>query len=358
MEGNNTSRSKKFRILIILAMVATLTVGFYFATGSEVRIEVDGKTDTMVSYAKTVGEFLEKEEIKFKEGAFINVPLDTKLEDNLSIIIINQKPYVVKERGVSSEINSIYDTVGDILNEQGVELGELDYVTPDLKEKVTPDATIEIFRVKEEVVVEESTIPFEKETKDTNNLDKGVTKVVQKGKEGLKHTYVKNKYVNGKLVSSETEKEEVVEKAVNHIVHRGTRVPKREVATASRGGSSRRTSGDASRGSFNARRSVVMEATAYDLSYQSTGKRPGDKYYGITASGMKARRGVVAVDPRVIPLGTRLYVESLDGTKDYGYCIAGDTGGAIKGNRIDLFLDSAAEVWRFGRRKVKVHILK
>ncbi len=72
-----------------------------------------------------------------------------------------------------------------------------------------------------------------------------------------------------------------------------------------------------------------MTATAYDLSYESCGKRPGDKYYGITASGTKARVGAVAVDPRVIPLGTKLYVESLDGTKDYGFCTAEDTGGGL-----------------------------
>ena len=103
---------------------------------------------------------------------------------------------------------------------------------------------------------------------------------------------------------------------------------------------------------------MVMEATAYDLSYQSTGKRPGDKAYGITASGMKAGPGVVAVDPKVIPLGTKLYIESMDSTKDYGYAVAGDTGGAIKGNRIDLFFFSSSDVRRFGRRNVRVKVLK
>ena len=100
-----------------------------------------------------------------------------------------------------------------------------------------------------------------------------------------------------------------------------------------------------------------MTATAYDLSFESTGKLPGDKYYGITASGTKVRPGVVAVDPNVIPLGTKLYIQSLDGSKDYGFAIAEDTGGAIKGNRIDLFFENSQDVYRFGRRKVKVYIL-
>ncbi len=101
-----------------------------------------------------------------------------------------------------------------------------------------------------------------------------------------------------------------------------------------------------------------MSATAYDLSYASTGKRPGDRYYGITASGTTARPGTVAVDPRVIPLGTKLYVESLDGTSDYGFAIAEDKGSAIKGKKIDLFFNSNRSAMNFGRRNVKVYILK
>ena len=100
-----------------------------------------------------------------------------------------------------------------------------------------------------------------------------------------------------------------------------------------------------------------MKASAYDLSFASTGKRPGQRGYGITASGTTARPGTVAVDTRVIPLGTKLYVESLDATSDYGFAIAEDTGGAIKGNRIDLFYPSNADAIRFGRRNVKVYIL-
>jgi 3D (Asp-Asp-Asp) domain-containing protein len=101
----------------------------------------------------------------------------------------------------------------------------------------------------------------------------------------------------------------------------------------------------------NVRRVVTMVSTAYDPGPASTGKSPGHPAYGITASGMRAGYGVVAVDPRVIPLRTRLYVPG------YGYAIAGDTGGAIKGNRIDLGFATYAEAIRWGRRPVEVYIL-
>lgn len=90
-----------------------------------------------------------------------------------------------------------------------------------------------------------------------------------------------------------------------------------------------------------------MEATAYSPTVQET---DGDPW--MTASGMKSGQGVVAVDPTVIPLGSKLYVEG------YGYAIAGDTGGAIKGNRIDVFFYASDETAQWGRRWVRVFVLR
>ena len=91
----------------------------------------------------------------------------------------------------------------------------------------------------------------------------------------------------------------------------------------------------------------IFEATAYDDSPESQGK-----WVGQTATGRKPQVGVIAVDPKVIPLGTELFVEG------YGKCVAGDTGGAIKGRRLDLFFNTKSEVYNWGRKKVKVYIMK
>lgn len=99
-----------------------------------------------------------------------------------------------------------------------------------------------------------------------------------------------------------------------------------------------------SRGSWSRSRVITMTATAYLPTDGSS--------QGLTASGIKARFGVVAVDPRVIKLGTMVYVEG------YGFAIAADTGGAIKGNKIDLCMHSSSACRTFGRRPVKVHILQ
>lgn len=98
--------------------------------------------------------------------------------------------------------------------------------------------------------------------------------------------------------------------------------------------------------SYKGRYIGTFLATAYDDTPASQGK-----WVGKTATGMKPRVGVIAVDPKIIPLKTKLYVEG------YGECIAGDTGGDIKGKRLDLFFNTPSEVSKYGRRDVKVYII-
>ena len=85
---------------------------------------------------------------------------------------------------------------------------------------------------------------------------------------------------------------------------------------------------------------ITFEATAYTW----TGYR--------TATGTWPSRGTVATDPRVIPLGTELHIEG------YGPAVAADTGGAIQGQRVDLYMDTEHECWQWGRRKVEVRVLE
>ena len=111
-----------------------------------------------------------------------------------------------------------------------------------------------------------------------------------------------------------------------------------------------------------------FEATAYDLSIQSCGKPKSSRGYGITANGTNLARHsresamTIAVDPNIIPLGTKVYIEFPEQFKYLnGIYTANDTGSAIKGKIIDVFMGdfqqdtTSDEVWEFGRRKVKVY---
>lgn len=104
-----------------------------------------------------------------------------------------------------------------------------------------------------------------------------------------------------------------------------------------------------------------MTATAYCLCKKCTGKTPGSSGYGRTASGLVIKPGtstkVCAVCRSQIPLGTHIYVQGLNGAKDYGYAIAADTGGGITYNRIDLYFDNHSTCLKWGRRSVRVYVL-
>ena len=134
------------------------------------------------------------------------------------------------------------------------------------------------------------------------------------------------KLVDGKIVQKEEEKSSL-EKS-NSETQSGT------------------SSTNGSVSNFNYSQVLVMNATSYTDDPSENGG------YSTTRLGTPLRYGVVAVDPRVIPLGTKLYIEG------YGYAVAEDTGGAIKGNRIDLCFTNKAQANAFGRRNVKVYILK
>lgn len=195
--------------------------------------------------------------------------------------------------------------------------------------------------VSEESVLANSTIEIP-----ADDLYIGESNVSIQGNTGLiKKTYAV-RYENGVEVSKVLIQEDIVVKPVDTIIHVGTK--ERQIKTIA---------GTYTTKPASYKKYIDVSASAYDLSYASCGKRPGDRGYGITASGMRAQVGVVAVDPRVIPLGTKLYIEAPDGSWVYGMAVAGDTGGAIKGNKVDLFFNTYSECIQFGRRTARVYIL-
>lgn len=97
--------------------------------------------------------------------------------------------------------------------------------------------------------------------------------------------------------------------------------------------------------------SFTAEVTAYTAGYESCGKSPNHPAYGITANGNKVRKGIIAADTNVLPFGTKVYIE------DLGIFTVDDTGGDIKGNRIDIYMDNLNEAVKFGRQNKKLIVL-
>ena len=239
-------------------------------------------------------------------------------------------------------------------NYNGYALSEDDYLKQNFNAE-TNTLTFEIVRVKIETVTESEVIDRGTISTYNDELEKGTSKVIRDGNDGVKTSTYTIRYENGVETSKVLTAEIIDRKPVDKIVEYGTKV----ITVFNKTGSAVTGSTIVTAGGkeLTFRNVITASATAYDLSYESCGKNPGDRGYGITASGMQARYGVVAVDPRVIPLGTRLYIEAADGSWVYGEAIAGDTGGAIKGNKVDLFFNSRSECMAFGRRTAKIYIL-
>ncbi|QYK53181.1 MAG: G5 domain-containing protein [Fimbriimonadaceae bacterium] len=174
-----------------------------------------------------------------------------------------------------------------------------------------------------ETQVKTEVIPYDVQYIFNRDITPGRVKKVTDGKDGLKTITITNTLEEGKVI--DTKKEESVEPAIDAVFHMG----KSGLQLTDRG-------------SFTRAKVLTMESTAY-LPSDGSGT-------GRTASGLQAKHGIVAVDPKVIKIGTLVYVEG------YGLAVAADTGGAIKGNKIDVCIQSRSAAMQWGRRKVKVHI--
>ena len=314
--------------MIVLALVSVLTMGFSTALGNDVELNINGKTKTVFTYEKTVGDFLEKEGIVLKNKDLVSPSLDKEIDKDMKIVISSPKSYHIKDGDKTLIAEASGYTVADVLDNLDIKLNKLDRVSLPLDEIAKEGMEIRIDRVVVENLENKIEIPFETESRENKDMFEGEKKVIIKGEVGQKTESLKNTYVNGVLETTEVLKSEITKDPVKEVVEVGTK------------------KGTVAPNGKNAKRVIVMQATAYDPT-------AGSK----TAMGTRARVGAVAVDPKVIPLGSKLYIESMDGFASYGYATAEDTGGAIKGNRIDLFYNSNAEANRFGRRNVKVYVL-
>lgn len=325
---------------IFLCIITMLTLSLYSLLQKDITVRVDEDVFAFKVTSNTVEELLYYKNIQINDEDYISHELDKSLENGMEIVIKKAIPITVYNEELKMIINSSANTVKEVIESMEIEIDENDIITPPFSNSISQDSVIRIIKVDEELETIKEEIPFNIIEKYSSDLFKGKELVAQNGENGLKEISILRRYENGKLVSEITESTSVIKEPVDEIIKIGTK----ELLASPRG-------------NITYDKAVVMVATAYDLSYASTGKNPGDKNYGITASGTKARPGVVAVDPTVIPLGTKLYIESLDSWPDYGFAVAEDTGGAIKGNKIDLFMADHSQAFNFGRRKVKVYIL-
>ena len=349
----NISSSAKKIITISACVILTLavSVGTVMACAKQVVIsDSDGSEKKVITFKRYVEEVLSEEEVVLGLNDKMSVTANTELKDGMKIEIYRAYLVGIEENGKLEYKIATQPTAGGALTELGYNPKPTDRITPGFDEKVEEFGIIKFVRVEEETVEVTEVIPFDTKETEIKTMAVGTRKLVQKGAPGEKTVEYKILYEDGVEVSREVLSEKVTVEPITQIREVGPK-PKPVLATIKGG-----TIETSRHGSLAYSDVITLEATAYDAS--SCGKAPSHPAYGITATGRRAGYGIVAVDPKVIPLGSRLYIENVDGSYIYGTAIAADTGGAIKGNRIDLCYDTRGEAIQFGRKKVKVYILK
>ncbi len=348
-----TSSSAKKIVLISSAAVFTLIIAICsvcICAKQITIIEGDGSAKELTTFKRYVGEVLESENIVLGSRDKLGASPNAKLRDGMKIEIYRAFNVSVTEKGETKNLIATQRTAGEVLTELGYNPKRTDKITPGYDEKVSDFDEITLIRVKEETIEIEEEIPYESTERENNALASGTKKLVQKGVAGEKTVSYKITYEDGVEVSREKLSEEVTVQPIAQIREIG---PKKAANYTIASAGTVQTSRS---GSLAYSKVITANATAYDAS--SCGKSPSHPAYGITATGAKAGYGIVAVDPSVIPLGSRLYIESSDGSYVYGTAVAADTGGAIKGNRVDLCFNTRSEAISFGRRTVKIYVLK
>lgn len=306
----------------------------------QVFVTIEGQEKPVWTTAENVEQLIHELDIDYKEHDFLEPALKKSISEEMSIVYEAAFQVQLASDGEERELWTTSTTVADFLEKENVSLGELDRVEPSLEEKVNEETDIKVTRVEKVTDVVEEAVPFGTVTRKDKSLDSGKESVVQDGEQGLVNKHFEVTLEDGEEVSRELVKTETVKESTDKVVAVGTRP---QVENVSRSQSPVATQTAAASGG----RTLTVTATAYTAGCSGCS--------GVTSTGINLNNNrnmkVIAVDPNVIPLGSRVHVEG------YGTAIAGDTGGAIRGNKIDVHVPSKADAQRWGRKQVKVQIL-
>lgn len=353
-------RRTKIAAVVTLVTLVTVTLGTVFnASAKEITItEIDefagvNETTTVRTRSENVEDVLEEQGFDIAETDKINVPTQKEVEDNDDIVITRGKRVTIKVGDYQETVTVTKADAAEALVEAGYIPGEHDRITTN-GDMIDHGDTIELVSISHTDEVTTEKIQRGVDYVDDPSMMQGQEKVVDEGYDGEKEIAHKVTYQDGAEASRETLSENVVLEPKNKVIARGTATPepKKKKSAANENVNTRSTVNDNGGyvNGYKYRKKIVMTATAYSTSASENGG------YSTSAMGNSLGFGIVAVDPNVVPLGSKVYVTSADGSWTYGVASAEDTGGAIRGNKIDLCFDTNA--YSFGRRSCVVYILE
>lgn len=324
----------------------------------QVTVTADGQSKKVSLVGGTVADALQKANVKLAGKDSANYELDEPLFDKMNIRVSRTVKIKVTVDGTTKEFEVSAETVRAALDKCGLDISADDKLNVDPKSKPTNGMHITVTRVETQEVTEKVEIDYPTTYITSDEMYEDETSVKTPGEKGEKEITYKVVFVAGKEKSREAVSEKIVKEPVPEVVVKGTmvreqkeeesstpsdNVPNESESSASAAG----TFIDANGNTVAYSQMLTGTCTAYSV--------PG----GTTSIGLKAEYGVIAVDPNIIPYGTRLYVTSPDGSVVYGYGVAGDTGGAAMAGDIiaDLCYNTIEECSIIGRRTMVVYIL-
>lgn len=306
----------------------------------QVNVTIDGEKKPVWTTAENVEQLMDELHIDYKEHDQVEPALNKEISENMNIVYESAFQVTLISDGEEEKKWTTSTTVANFLKNENVTLNELDRVEPNLQEKVEKETDIRVVRVEKVTDVVEEAVAYGTVTRKDNKLADGKESVVQDGEEGLVNKYYEVTLEDGEEVSREHIKTETIKESVDKVVAVGTRPQVSNVSRSKAPAAPTNTGGGGGR-------TFTVTATAYTA--QCSGCT------GVTATGINLNQNrnmkVIAVDPNVIPLGSKVHVEG------YGTAIAGDTGGAIRGNRIDVHVPTKSDATRWGRKQVQITVL-
>lgn len=326
--------SRAFLALQTVLLVVSLTAVWYFAAGAgalNVTVAAPDREVVLKTRCKTVEDALKEAGLCLSPGDVTVPAVSEPLTQGMQIAVCRAQPVFLTCDGKTQAFMTCVGSVASVLDQACVELGPDDFPRPAMEDEIPSDRRISVVRVayKEEALEEK--LPYGRETRNDASMEAGLTRVYRSGQSGVVKVTYSVRYEDGQEVSRQEIGRDKVKDPSPEIVLVGV------VREVSRGGENIRF-----------KKAVEVQSTAYCPCAKCCGAYAN----GVTHIGVPATRGVIAVDPRVIPLGTRVYVDG------YGFALAADTGGAIKGSRIDVCFDTHSEALSWGLKKTKVYILE
>ena len=321
-----------------------------------VNVTADDKTVSLKFVMGSVEDAIINSGLSIGENDHVSPDLHTGLEPNMNILIERRNKIFVNADGrVKDYTVPVGLNFGEALKFAEVPLYESDIISEDLSAPVTNGAEVTIKRVGNRNSITTEKIAYKTIRKNVDYLDEGVTKVSVKGVNGEREVVVKETIINGEVVKSEEIQNKVTVKPVNEVILVGTKKKNQTVQVFS--GSSKASS------SNNTKVGNLTDSKGTNLTYTKVLTGSGTAYTAgpgaRTSTGTQPKHGTVAVNPSIIPYGTKMYIVAEDGSFVYGYATAEDTGGALRQGTalVDLYMDSTQACINFGRRNVKVYIL-